>query len=54
MEKRLFELTHDEARAVIGGAIYYASVNKLPTAAPAPTTSRASVPAHNFDTLAVS
>lgn len=45
MEKGLFELKLDEVRAVIGGAVYYTSVNKLPSApisatiCPAPTSS---------------
>jgi len=53
MEKKLLELTLDEVRAVIGGAIYYASVNKLPTAALALATSPDSAPARRSDQLPV-
>lgn len=53
MEKKLFELTLDEVRAVIGGAIYYASVNKLPTAALVQATSPASGAGRRSDQLAV-
>lgn len=53
MEKKLLELTLDEVRAVIGGAIYYASVNKLPTAAVAVATSPASASARGSDQLRV-
>jgi hypothetical protein len=31
MTKGMFELKPEELRAVIGGATYYVSVNKLPT-----------------------
>lgn len=31
MTKGMFELKREELRAVIGGATYYSSVNKLPT-----------------------
>ncbi len=31
MTKRMFELKADDLRAVIGGAIYYSAINRLPT-----------------------
>jgi hypothetical protein len=32
MTKGMFELKPEDLRAVIGGATYYSSINKLPTA----------------------
>jgi hypothetical protein len=32
MTKPMYELKHDDLRAVIGGAVYYSAINRLPTA----------------------
>lgn len=49
MEEKLFELTPEELRAVIGGAIYYTSVNWLPMGAQSGAAAKAPAPAAGFE-----
>ena len=53
MDNRLFELKLEEVRAVIGGAVYYTSVNKLPVGPVPATLCQAPAPSFGLSVLPV-
>ena len=53
MENRLFELKLDEVRAVVGGAVYYTSVNKLPAVPISAAIYQPTAPSHGLGAPAV-
>lgn len=49
MAGKIFKLEADDLRAVIGGATYYSSINKLPSIPAAATSAAKRASPHSFD-----